>query len=265
MMLLWEMIAFVTLGMLAGTLSGLLGIGGGIIVVPGLVLCFKFLPFMPPAIQAHMAIGTSLAIMIVTASASTRAHYRLGHINSSLLKRLWPGVLIGVVAGALLSSHLQSHTLEIILGAVLMIIAIHFFIAHKTQYPHRLPGALTMGLFALLIGFKSGLLGLGGGALIIPFLLFCGISMRTASGTAAACTLPVAIVGTLSYWLLGSALHPAIQWSAGFIYWPAFLGVALASFCCVPLGATLSTRIDSDQLKRIFSVFLFFVALRLLL
>jgi uncharacterized protein len=258
-------ILFVFLGTLAGFLSGLLGIGGGVIVVPGLIWIFQAFHIIPYSQEAHTAAGTSLAAMIVTALFSVRAHAKRGNVEWPVVKMLAPGMVVGVVAGAALASRLNTHTLEIILGIVLVLIAIRFFFGKSSEKGEKFPVYWIVWIIAFFVGLKSGLLGLGGGILIIPFLVYCGLNMRKASGTSAACTLPLAITGAICFILFGGVIAAHVPYSTGFVYWPAFAGIAIGSVLFVRVGTFVGARMKINGLMRVFAVVLFLVAVRLLI
>lgn len=261
--MLLDFILFIATGALAGLLSGLLGIGGGVVVVPALVWIFHSLPAIPYNQVVHMAAGTSLAAMIVTATASVRAHARRGNVNWSVVKKFVPGMIIGVIIGASVAGMLGTNVLTIILGIVLILIALRIFFFSKVISHRSFPAFWVVFLASLFVGFKSGLLGLGGGVLTIPFLMYFGLEMRKASGSSAACTLPIAIVGTISFIIIGWHAQP-IHWGSGYVYWPAFLGIAIGGVLFVPLGALLGAHLHTKWLKRIFAVFLLAVSIHLL-
>lgn len=250
------------IGIIAGFVSGLLGIGGGLIVVPMLALTFALSGF-PHAKIMHVAAGTSLAIMIVTSIAAVIAHHRLNHVLWPIVKKLLPGILVGVVVGALLANQLSTRWLQLLFGVFLLLISIKMFILSTPKPTRRMPGKMISAIMSFLIGVKSGLLGLGGGAIIIPFLSYCNVPMRQASGTSITCTLPIAIVGTISFIILGWRINP-MPHSFGYVYWPAFLSVSVMSVIFAPIGASINGKVNIDWLKRIFAIFLFFISLNLL-
>jgi len=258
-----EYLLYLATGALAGTLSGLLGLGGGIVVVPALVFILASLGF-PQSHIMHVAAGTSLAAMIVTASVSVRSHYRRGNVDWQIVKLLLPGVIIGVIAGALLAGVLTTHVLIIILSIVLLLSALRMFYSAKQKPTNKKLPVLIIMFCSLLIGLKSGLLGLGGGILIVPLLSFFGVDMRKASGTSAACTLPIAIVGTITFIFTG--MHAdAGHLQSGYVYWPAFIGIVIGSALFVPVGAALGAKLNRAVLRRIFAVILVIVAAKLLI
>ncbi|MGD9153377.1 MAG: sulfite exporter TauE/SafE family protein [Gammaproteobacteria bacterium] len=251
------------IGVLAGLLSGMLGIGGGIIVVPGLAFVFAHFAKMQ-GFSMHMAEGTSLAIMIITAISSIYAHHQRENILWPLFLRLLPGILIGVISGAIFAGYLPARILEIIFGVFVFLMALRMFLLIKSKPTRKLPSWPWLSLIAFIIGGKSGLLGIGGGAITIPFLNYCNVPMRKASGTSIACTLPIAIVGAISFAITGFNVV-TIPYSIGYIYLPAFFGVAVMSLLFAPVGAALSGKVDVALVKRIFGVLLFVASIKMIL
>jgi len=250
-------------GILAGLLSGMLGIGGGVVVVPGLAFVFAHLAVMH-GFAMHMAEGTSLSVMIITAISSIYAHHKRGNVLWSVFLRLLPGILIGVICGVMLAGYLPARILKIIFGFFVLLMAFRMFLLIKSKPTRKLPGCYWLSLVAFLIGGKSGLLGIGGGAITIPFLTYCNIPMRKASGTSIACTLPIATAGTISFAIMGFNVV-VIPHSIGYVYLPAFFGVASMSLLFAPIGAALSSKIDVSLVKRIFAVLLFVVGIKMIL
>lgn len=250
------------IGVLAGLLSGMLGIGGGIVVVPGLVIVFTRFAKMQ-GFSMHMAAGTSLAIMIITAISSIYAHHQRDNVLWPLFLRLLPGILIGVISGAIFASYLPARILEIIFGVFVFLMALRMFLLIKSKPTRKLPDWPWLSLVAFVIGGKSGLLGIGGGAITIPFLNYCNVPMRKASGTSIACTFPIAIVGAISFAITGFHVV-TIPYSIGYVYLPAFFGVAIMSLLFAPVGAALASRIDIVLVKRIFGFLLFIVSIKMI-
>lgn len=256
---------YFVLGAFTGLLSGLLGIGGGLIVVPGLVWLFSSYADFPSAYVMHFAVGTSLAAMIITTLRAILAH-RHYHVKYwEIYRRLIPGVIVGVILGVIWGHHLHSHVLEIIFGILVLAIAIDMFFLQGINPQRHLPGTLGMSIVSLLLGGLSGLLGLGGGTFIIPFLTYCNVALREAMIISIMTGLVVSIVGTISIMATGGVNHHALPWSTGFVYWPAWAGLVVGSLFFVPVGVSLSYRLPVSTLRRFFSVFLLFVGIRLLM
>lgn len=251
------------IGSIAGILSGLLGIGGGVIVIPLLVWLFK-LQNIPSDLIMHLAAGTSLSVMIFTAASSLYGHIKHGIDIWPIYHRLAIGMVIGTVFGAVFGHFLPGRFLEILFAIFIFIIAIRMLIAIKTKSTRTLPGPLGMFSMALLIGSKSGLLGLGGGAITIPFLSYCNVPIRNIVAVSVSCSLTIAIIGTISFIITGQHAIDLPSWSLGYIYLPAFLGVVLTSPLCAQLGTYLSHKLPVTVLTRILGAVLLIMAIRML-
>lgn len=251
-------------GVFAGLISGIMGIGGGIIVVPALLFIFQYNPAFPPELLMHMAAGSSLAIMLFTSQASIRAHHKLASIQWSLFNNLWPGIILGALSGAFLANQLPTHLLKIFFGLFLLFVVYKMLRSINFTKPHSTPARWINALVSYVIGLKSGLLGVGGGTLIIPYLNYCGVAMKTIAPISALCTLTVAIIGTMVFIFTGWSEPGLPAYSTGYIYWPAVLPVALFSSLFAPLGAKLTYVLPVKQLTYGFVTLLFFTALGLL-
>lgn len=258
-----QLILFFLAGGCAGFLSGLLGVGGGVIVVPMLVGILTYL-HVPDAAIMHIAAGTSLAAMIVTAIAAVISHNKRGNIDWPIWCLLVIPAVIGVIVGAWLASQLDTKILSSIFAIVLIIIAIQIFFFSKPKAHLIEPNKIIIILGGIIAGVASGLLGIGGGALLIPLLIYCNMPMTRVSGTSAACILPLSIVGTIVFIITGSLVPSNLPYSSGFIYWPAFLGIAIGSVLLVPLGTWLGAKVNKRVLKRCFAILLVLVAFELL-
>lgn len=263
-------IAIVGLYLLAGTfaglMSGIMGIGGGLVVVPALLFIYSHNPLFPPEFLMPMAAGTSLTVMAFTSQASIRAHHRLGSIQWALYNKLWPGIALGTVCGALLAGWLPTDWIEIFLGLFLLFVAFRMWRdLNKPQVEdHRFPSPWVNALISFFIGTQSGLLGIGGGAMVIPYLGYCGVMMRTIAPISALCSMTVAVIGTVVFILSGLGESTLPAYSTGFVYWPAVVCLFIPSMLFAPLGARLTYTLPVRQLRYGFIVFLIFVALHLL-
>lgn len=255
--------SYVLLGIGAGTLSGLLGVGGGVIVVPGFIYLFQQ-QGIPSSILMHVAAGTSLSAMIVTTAASVYGHYRKGVHFGKILYYMVPGLILGTIAGVILGDFLHSEVLKKLFGILLLVQSFQLFFAPSGSAAGKnvTVGVVTITAGACAIGIVSGLLGVGGGVLMVPFLLYCGIGMRQAVAISALCGFVVAIIGTILFIFIGlSEVH--LPHSLGYIYWPACIGVSIGSPFFAVLGATLHHYLPITLLKRIFAVVLIVVAIQL--
>ena len=256
---------YLFLGSLVGFLAGLFGIGGGILIVPALAFLFAHFA-MNPAMIMHVAVGTSLAIIIVNSGSAIFSHHQLGAVRWGIVHSMLPGVMLGIITGSFIGYFLTSHFLHVALACYLFFIGclmLHSSFQHKHQ-ALPLPNYTILFIISLAMGLCSGLLGIGTGTLLIPFLAHRGISMNHAAGTTAALTFPVVIVGTVMFMLLGFGESSNLAWSTGYVYWPAFVFVTLGTFFFIRFGARLSKKLPNVILKRLFVLVLFGVSLKML-
>lgn len=258
-----ELVSYLLLGSVAGLLAGLLGVGGGLVIVP--VLAWLFLRAeLAPALLMHLAIGTSLATIVLTSLSSVWAHHRHGAVLWWAVRRLLPGIVLGVALGVALADKLPGETLRLIFGLFELAVAVQMGLNLSAAPQRSLPGRWGMGAVGSLIGLVSAVIGIGGGTLSVPFLQWCNVPMRQAVATSAACGLPIALAGAVGYLLAGWNIPALPSWSSGYIYWPAFAGIVIASVLFAPLGARLAHRLPTVVLKRFFALFLAFLGLRML-
>jgi len=255
-------LAYAALGSLAGLLAGLMGIGGGLVFVPGLLLLFHF-QGLGGQWLSHLAIGTSLATIMPTAVSSLWAHHRRGAVDWAAVARLTPGLLLGALLGAWLASRFSTEWLKNLFGMFLFLVAWQMLTGAKPSGRARRQG---VGLYlpgGVLIGMVSGLVGIGGGTMTVPFLSWQGKSLPMAVATSAACGLPIAMAGTLGFMFMGAGKLSA--GATGFVYWPAVLATGSFAVLVAPLGARLAHTLPVGMLKRLFALLLVVVGLRLLL
>ncbi|TCT20697.1 sulfite exporter TauE/SafE family protein [Thiobaca trueperi] len=257
-----EFAAYLFIGSLSGLLAGLFGIGGGVVMVPALILVFTPLNLGGDWIP-HLAVGTSLATIIGTGAASAYAHHRRGGVRWDLAGRLAPGIVIGAWTGAGLAALIADLWLKRIFAVFLLFIGMRMLIRIRSQHNRPLPGRVGLWGVGGGIGMLSALVGIGGGTLTVPFLNGRGIDMRQAVGTSAACGLPIAIAGAIGFMVAGWGHAGLPELSTGFVYWPAVLVMLLASMPTAPLGARLAHALPVDLLKRLFGLLLLAVAWRL--
>ncbi len=246
---------FLALGVFAGVMAGLLGVGGGLIIVPGVAWVLG-LNGVSTAVVMHMAIGTSLATIVVTSIASIRAHHARRAVIWPAFWRLAPGIVIGALIGARIAHLLPSGILKTVFAVFVLIIAAQMAFGGKPA-PHRsLPGWWGMGAAGGVIGAVSAIVGIGGGSLTVPFLSWCNVKIREAVATSAACGLPIAVSGAAGF-VFNGWNHPALpNWSVGYVSLPALLTIAVASMLAAPFGAKLAHTLPTMMLKRVFAVFL---------
>jgi len=258
-----ELLPFAALGAVAGTLAGLLGIGGGIVIVPGLAFLLAG-GMVPPERLMQVAVGTSLATIVVTALSSIRAHHRRGAVHWPVVARMTPGILAGAVLGGLIADALATRTLAIVFGKFLLIVAARLAFGGQPVPHRRLPATPALGVVSGGIGTLSSLLGIGGGTMTVPLLAWCNVPLREAVATASACGLPIALAGAATFALAGGDVAGMPAASTGYIHWPAFIAVAPLSVLFAPLGARIAHAIPVDVLRRGFALFVLIVGIRML-
>ncbi len=258
------LLTYLLAGVFAGLVAGLLGVGGGIIVVPVLILTFEAQGFRVEHLT-HMAIATSLATIVFTSSSSVYNHHRLGGVRWDVLRAMLPGIALGAIAGVLLVIQLDGALVKKLIGIFAMLVAVRMLTAGRHSGQHALPGRPWFTLAGLGIGGASTMFGIGGGTFSVPFLSRYRLRMQEVVGTAAACGLPIALVGALTNMVAGADMNDAPAWSIGYVYLPALFGVAMASMFCARVGAQWAHRVSSSVLKRIFALCLLVVGLRFLM
>lgn len=249
---------YLLVGIFVGTLSGLFGIGGGVIIVPTLLLIFKA-QGLPQDQYVLMAIATSLSTIIITVSASTYRHYKVGNLLVEITKIMIPGVIVGAIVGSLSANFFSPKFLQIFFITYLYAVAIKM-ILYKTKVGQKKETSnLMYNIVSFIIGFKSGVLGIGGGTISIPFLTWRGFNMRNSVAISASLGLPTAFFSTLIYIYSGFG-KDLPEYTFGYIYLPAFFGISLMSFFFTKLGVKISTKADQDKLKKVFAIFLLILA-----
>lgn len=251
------------LGAFIGVLAGLLGVGGGLVIVPILVFTFTYQQ-IPFEIIMHLALGTSLASIVFTSISSFMAHHKRGAVDWSTVRRIVLGVMIGTFLGSCIASLLPTAILKGFFVCFLYFVAYQFLTNRKPKPSRELPG--SMGMFAVgnIIGAVSSLVGIGGGSLSVPFMIWCNVTVHRAIGTSAAIGLPIAVAGTVGFLVNGWGNPFLPAYSLGFIYVPALLGIAAVSVLTAPLGVKLAHSLPVAKLKKIFAILLIVVATRML-
>lgn len=253
-------------GAAAGLLAGLLGVGGGIVIVPMLYHVFLHVGITPDVVMP-LAVGTSLATIVVTASMSSRSHQARGNVDGPLVKRWIPAVLAGVVIGTLFGAVLPGEILRVVFGGFMVVIATHMLLTagRPVALADHLPGRWGQRGAATAIGSLASLLGIGGGTLVVPFLNFFSFPMHRAVGSAAVVGLVVAVPGTLGYVMTGWNQSGLPLGSTGYVNWLAFALLVPTTMLFAPLGVRLCQRLDVGKLRRAFAVLLVAVGLKMLL
>jgi uncharacterized membrane protein YfcA len=251
-------------GVVSGIAAGLLGIGGGAIIVPALSNALLLLGYGADIVQ-HVAVGTSLAIIIPTGIMSALAHHKRGALDLNVL-RLWvPFIVTGTFIGGLMAGLFSGDVLRIVFAIMAFVIAANIIFAFQTKLMGHLHGSsLTHRISAFVVGYISSLMGIGGGSLTVPTLVAFGATMHAAVGTSAAVGVAIAISGTLGFIISGWGAGGLPPLSLGYINLVALVLVAVLAALFAPLGAALAHRLDQKTLKYVFAAFLIVVGLNML-
>ena len=247
------------LGLGTGFLAGLLGIGGGMVMVPFVTFILGTKGF-PADYVMKMAVATSLATICFTSISSVRAHHKRGAVLWPVVVKLVPGILLGSALGAQVAVSIPGKALSILFALFVTFSATQMFLDRKPKPSRTLPGTPGMLAAGGTIGVISALVGAGGAFVSVPFMQWCNVKIHNAVATSAALGFPVALAGTLSYVWAGRDLPPMPPGSIGYLYLPGLLVISLASMSTAPLGARTAHRMDIRPLKRVFAVMLYCLA-----
>jgi uncharacterized membrane protein YfcA len=251
--MLWLFLVFILTGALAGLLSGLIGIGGGVVVVPCLYYIFTDLG-MPSDEVMQIVLGTSVATISFNTFISSIGHYRKKGILLKPVLKMLPGLFVGAFLGATVANHIPSPGLKVLFGAFEIIIGIYsFFLGpEEIKDTNNLPKGPVMMIIGLMISGLSTLLGIGGGVLTVPMFLFFKVSMRKAVGTSSVTSFIISIIGVVCYLFYGLG-KSTISMTIGYFYIPAFLAICGGSLIIAPLAVELAHRVPTQILKKIFA------------
>jgi len=257
-------IIFLTLGLVVGFFAGLLGIGGGAIMVPALTAFFLY-KNVPVDYVVHLALGTSMASIIVTSASSLYAHQQHQGVVWPVVKLMVPGVLLGAFFATYIVAHTSSQHLAIFFVVFMAYVATQMFLNVQPKPSRVVPGAGGLVSVGAGIGALSAVVAIGGGTLTVPYLAWHNIDIKKAIGTSAAIGFPIAVAGTLGYLLNGWNATYRHDYLFGFIYLPAVVLISLMSYFTAPLGARLAHRLPVAVLKKVFALFLVVLGVKMLL
>ena len=260
---LW-IIAYLALGAFTGFSAGLLGIGGGLVMVPALTVMFGAQGLMPATETLHMALGTSMASIIFTAISSAHTHHQHKAVLWPVFRSFTPGILAGTAVGTLFAASIPSRPLAIFFAFFVVLIAVQMALNFKPKPSRELPGNLGLLATGVGIGALSSLVAIGGGALTVPFLSWCNVRVQNAIGTSAAVGLPIAVGGTLGYIYNGWPVEGLPPYSLGFVYLPALAILVTTSMLTAPVGARMAHRLPVATLKKTFAGILVLLAGKML-
>jgi uncharacterized membrane protein YfcA len=253
-------VAYAALGCVAGFAAGLLGIGGGMLLVPFLTALLTA-QGLPLDLVVHAAIATSMASILFTSMSSVRAHHKRGAVRWDLVKSFAPGIVVGgLLAGGAIFAILKTGWLALIFAVFVGYSAIQMLVNRKPKPTRQMPGVVGTSAAGAGIGFLSGLVGAGGGFVSVPFMLWCNVALHQAVATSAALGFPIALANTLGYVWSGMGVQNLPDGMIGYVYWPALLVLVLFSVVLAPVGAKAAHALPVATLKRIFAFLLFGLA-----
>lgn len=257
------LMTYLGFGAIAGVLAGLLGVGGGLIIVPMVVFCLTSQGTSQESIM-HLALGTSMASIMFTSVSSFWAHHKRGAVHWAVVRRMVPGILVGTFLGSCVASRLSTNFLKVFFVVFLYYVAFQMLTNKKPKPSRGLPGNIGMFGAGSTIGVVSSLVGIGGGTLSVPFMMWCNLAVHEAIGTSAAIGFPIAIAGTVGYLFNGMNASGLPEYSLGYVYLPALAGIVCASVLTAPLGVRLAHTLPVTKLKRVFAVLLVAVGTKML-
>jgi uncharacterized membrane protein YfcA len=257
-------VGVVATAILAGIMAGLLGVGGGIVLVPVLFWILSLTDF-PPELTMHMAVATSLATIIFTSVSSARAHNTRGAVDTRLLKLWGPGLVFGALSGGLAAKFIDANELKLIFGVIALLVSLNMATQKTLMLRSHMPSSHAVSLvISYVIGGFSSLMGIGGGTLSVPILSAFSFEIRRAVGTASAFGVLIAIPAVIGFVVSGLGVPDRPPFSLGFVNVPAALLILPFTVSFAPLGAALAHKLEGKWIKRAFSVFLTITAFRML-
>lgn len=255
-------LTYAGLGVFVGFFSGLLGVGGGSMIVPILGLVFVAFGFPPDQVM-HLSLGTSLACIVLATASGARAHHRHGAVRVDIVKGLAPGIVVAGFATGVIARLASVAFLKYFFLAVMLYVTAQMLFGLKPGRALPLPGRAGMFGVGAVIGGFSGLAGVGGAMVSVPFMNMWGVPFRSAIGSAAAISFVVAVAGSAGYVTAGLTVPDLPAWTVGYVYVPALVGISVTSVFVAPWGAHVAHRLPVDILKKVFALFLLGLAVKL--
>lgn len=252
---------FLLIGIFSGFLSGLFGVGGGVILVPSLLMSFKYFNFPPDSLM-HLVLGTSLSCIIVTCLNSSYVHLKKIALDKVVYFNITLGIILGASSGGYIVTYLTTFQLQVFFVLFLLLVTFKMFVGFSVDSDKKEVPQSLYWFVGYLIGLKSTLLGVGGGTLSVPFLNWTGKKMHEAVAISVTIGIPIAIIGTISYILSGLHVKGLPEYSLGYVYLPGFICISITSTFSARLGANLSHRISHEKLRNIFKYFLLIILLK---
>jgi uncharacterized membrane protein YfcA len=257
-------LGYMAIGAVVGFFAGLLGIGGGAIMVPLLVMLFDA-QGLPKEQLLHLAVGTGMATILFTSVASVRAHAVRGAISWGLTAKITPGILVGGLLGSGIASVIPRGLFAALFTAVVYIAATSILLGRMPTASRQVPGFIGMFIAGLVISSVSAFAAIGGAFMTIPFLMYCNVPLLQAIGTAAAVGFPIALAGSVGFIATGWSVAGLPGPHLGFVYFPALVGIVIPSMLLAPVGAAAAHSLPTQRLRQIFAVLLYAFATRMLI
>lgn len=254
----------VVIGAVAGFLAGLLGIGGGVVLVPALFFGFTWLGYEEQHVM-HMAVATAFAVNVPTALSSVRAHWKKEAVRADIIKKIAPGILLGVFISTYLASRMSGEMMQGIFAVCVMVMALSMLIhPERIRIADHIPKQPWPALSGTVMGGLATLMGIGGAIMTVPFMQIFGVSMHKAVGTASALGLTIAVPALVGYIFIGRDAANLPPFSFGYVNVMAWIIIIPVSVMAAPIGVALAHRLSVDRLRMVFSLYLVLVSLRML-
>jgi len=253
----------IVLGSIVGFLAGVLGIGGGLIIVPTLVYLLPLLGINSDIVMP-IALATSLGAIVITSSSAALAHHKNKNIDWDLAKPLMIVVALGALLGAFIADFLSAQALTNFFAVMVLLLALYMLMSIAFTKDRTMPSTVVLQFISGLMGIIASLMGIAGGAILVPALTYFGLSMRKSIGIATVCGVMVALFGSLGYIITGLGQANLPSWSIGYIYLPALLGIIISSSLFAPIGVKYASKLPVKTLKKFFALFLILVAIKML-
>lgn len=259
MISLLTLLCFSLLGVISGVISGLLGVGGGIIIIPGLLMIFHYEGFHSPILM-HLAVATSFAVMVPTTIRSFMAHRKHGIDVSSLIRFFLPALITGVVIGAIAAHFIHSHILRVMFSVFLLLLSVQMLAPNQLALSYSLSTVIAR-VAGFFIGLLSSMIGVSGSTFTTPLLLGAGMDIREVMSVSISVGIVVSCCSTFLYAFTGLHASGMPPYSLGYIYWPAALSMSIMTLTFAPLGVRLSHKLPRELLRKLFAVLLAVIAL----
>ncbi|MBB1308400.1 sulfite exporter TauE/SafE family protein [Pseudoalteromonas sp. SR41-8] len=255
------------LGSGVGFLAGLLGIGGGLVIVPVLSIILLHFEILPAEQVVIAAIATSLASILFTSTSSAIAHHKNGNVPWTLAPWVMTGVALGALISGFIAALLPEQVVRLVFAVTVVLIAIKMFVSNKREpsVERDMPNKGVLTIMTTITGGLSAMIGIGGGALLVPLLTFFSVDMKKAIGCASACGIVIALFGSIGYISSGSGHFALEDGFAGFVYLPALFGIICTSWFTAPLGAKATHYLPVSLVKKIFAALLLATAVKMIM